>query len=142
MDEGTNRLNKNDKKRSLRTYIENGLPVGLLCYENSNPIAWCSFAPREFYRELGGEKSISNVWSLVCFYTKREYREKGLLKKLITQAELYSKENGAEYLEAYPVEKESPSYRFMGFKETFEDLGYEFKKTAGKRRHVMIKKIV
>ncbi len=40
-------------------------------------------------------------------------------------------------LEAYPVEKKSPSYRFMGFISTFEKAGFEFVKKAGTRRNVM-----
>lgn len=141
MEDGKNRSNKKDKKSSLKSYIESELPVGILCYENDSPIAWCSIAPRESYRELGGVKSITNVWSLVCFFIKREYRGKGLINKLIRQAELHSKKNGAKYLEVYPVAKDSPSYRFMGFKDIFEELGYEFKQKASSRRNVMIKAI-
>ncbi len=139
MDKGKDRSKKSDKKSSLKTYVDNKLPIGLLCYDNYDPIAWCSIAPRDTYRKLGGIKKLKNVWSLVCFFVKREYRKKGLIKKLIEQAELYAKKNGAEYIEAYPVEKESPSYRFMGFKKTFKDLGFEFKQKAGNRRNVMIK---
>lgn len=141
MDEGKDRTKKNDKKESLKSYIGKGVPVGLLCYDNFEPIAWCSIAPRNSYRELGGIKELNNVWSLVCFFVKREYRNNGLIKELIKQAEKYAKSNGAEYIEAYPVEKESPSYRFMGFKSSFEDVDYEFKQKAGKRRNVMVKKI-
>ena len=80
------------------------------------------------------------VWSLVCFYVKKEYRRKGLVKKLIDKSVEYAKKNGADYIEAYPVERESPSYRFMGFTPTFETSGFEFQQKAGKRRNVMIKK--
>jgi hypothetical protein len=63
------------------------------------------------------------------------------MKFLIQSAEKYAKETGAEYIEAYPVEKDAPSYRFMGFIKTFEELGFTFVKMAGTRRHVMIHKI-
>jgi hypothetical protein len=46
--------------------------------------------------------------------------------------------NGAHYLEAYPVDKKSPSYRHMGFVETFIKKGFSFTAMAGSRRHVMI----
>jgi hypothetical protein len=42
------------------------------------------------------------------------------VKFLIKNAKGYAKENGAEYIEAYPVKEESSSYRFMGFVKTFE----------------------
>jgi hypothetical protein len=47
-------------------------------------------------------------------------------------------ESGARYVEAYPVEPDSPSYRFMGFKTTFEKAGFKFIKIKGKLRNVML----
>lgn len=141
MADGLSRANKADKKSTLKSFMENKLPIGLLCYDEADPIGWCSIAPRALYRELGGTKEEGKVWSLVCFFIKREYRQQGLIKKLIAQAEVYAKKNGADYLEAYPVEKESPSFRFMGFKSTFEAMGFAFKGRAGNRRNVMIKRL-
>lgn len=40
-------------------------------------------------------------------------------------------------VEAYPVDPESPSYRFMGFVEMFADAGFREVGMAGRRRHVM-----
>ena len=137
MNEGTDRTNKIDKKASLENYVMNETPIGLLCYHNSDVIAWCSIAPRERYRELSGDNSLTNVWSLVCFFIKRAYRKKGITEELIKQAIHYAKANGAKYVEAYPVEPDSPSYRFMGFKPIFDKLGFEFKHKAGQRRYVM-----
>ena len=141
MSQGTDRSNKVAKKASLENYVVNKNPVGLLGYDNTEAIAWCSIAPRESYRELSGENSLTNVWSLVCFFIKKEYRQKGITEELIKQAIQYAKDNGANYVEAYPVEPESPSYRFMGFKPIFDKLGFDFKHKAGQRRYVMTVKI-
>ncbi len=137
MNEGADRASKADKKESLKNYVANHNPVGLLCYNNSEAIAWCSIAPRESYRELSGDSSLTDVWSLVCFFIKKEYRQKGITEELIKQAIKYAKDNGANYVEAYPVDPDSPSYRFMGFKPIFDKLGFDFKHKAGQRRHVM-----
>ncbi|MDA1004136.1 MAG: acetyltransferase [Chloroflexi bacterium] len=40
-------------------------------------------------------------------------------------------------VEAYPVDRDSPSYRFGGFVETFADAGFVEVGRAGLRRHVM-----
>jgi len=45
--------------------------------------------------------------------------------------------NGATVVEAYPVDADSPSYRFMGFVETFSKAGFQELGRAGQRRHVM-----
>lgn len=137
MNEGTDRANKDDKKASLKAYVDKGYPVGLLCYDISEPVAWCSIAPRESYRELSGDNSLTNVWSLVCFFIKRDYRQQGIAEELIKHAIKYAKENGAKYVEAYPVDPESPSYRFMGFKPMFDKQGFDYKHKAGQRRYVM-----
>jgi len=50
---------------------------------NSEPIAWCSVAPRESYQRLGGDESFENVWSIACFYIKKEFRDMGLIDLLI-----------------------------------------------------------
>ncbi|NOT74886.1 MAG: GNAT family N-acetyltransferase [Cyclobacteriaceae bacterium] len=141
MNEGTDRANKADKKSSLKSYVDNKSPVGLICYDNSEPIAWCSIAPRGSYKKLSGDISLTDVWSLVCFFIKREYRGEGITEELIKESIKYAKDNGAKYLEAYPVDLESPSYRFMGFKSTFQKLGFDFRHKAGQRRHVMALKL-
>jgi len=129
---------KNEKKTSIKTSISNNIPIGIMAYSNNEPIAWCSIAPRETYRSLGGEVSKKNVWSLVCFFIKRAFRNNGISKLLLTEAIKYAKENGAEFIEAYPVEPDSPSYRFMGFIHTFEKANFKFIKKAGARRNVML----
>lgn len=133
--------NPTSKKNFIKKRVQNNIPIGLLAYIDEEPIAWCSIAPRETYQRLGGDETLANVWSLVCFFIKKEHRKKGLVEKLILNAKKYAKENGAEYLEAYPVQPDSPSYRFMGFVPFFEKAGFNFIKKAGIRRHVMACKL-
>ena len=42
------------RKGALRRRVRNGIPIGLLGYLGSEPVAWCSVAPRPTYRPLGG----------------------------------------------------------------------------------------
>ncbi|EMN50686.1 hypothetical protein LEP1GSC088_3118 [Leptospira interrogans str. L1207] len=48
---------------------------------------------------------------------------------------------GSAISEAYPVEKNSPSYKFMGFTSMFKKIGFTFVKKAGTRRNVMTYKL-
>src|SRR5688500_672488 len=137
MNEGASRSDKAAKKASLKKYVTKKIPIGLLCYQGKDPIAWCSVVPRESFRNLGGDDTLKDVWSLVCFYIKRDLRKQSLTSKLIAAAIKYAKKGGAKYVEAYPVNATSPSYRFMGFKSVFEEAGFEFKHKAGQRRNVM-----
>jgi hypothetical protein len=129
------------RKIFIKQRVLENIPIGLLAYSENSPIAWCSIAPRNTHQRLDGDESIQNVWSLTCFFIKREFRDKGLVDILIDNAKKYAKNNGANYIEAYPVHPDSPSYRFMGFIKTFEKADFTFVKKAGTRRHVMTCKL-
>ena len=45
--------------------------------------------------------------------------------RLLTAACDYAASEGAEVIEAYPVDPDSPSYGFIGFRPTFLAAGFE-----------------
>jgi len=143
--EETKNNTKTNRKKYMLGRIDDKIPVGLLAYDGKEPVAWCSVAPRSTYHRLGGEEiegvEEDKIWSLVCFYIKRDYRRQGLSQLFIKEAAKYAKKNGAKYLEAYPVEPDSPSYHFMGFVPVFKEMDFEFIKKAGSRRNVMLLKL-
>jgi hypothetical protein len=59
------------------------------------------------------------------------------MNQLIQAAIDHSRQQGAAVIEAYPVDPDSPSYRFMGFVPLFRALGFVEVGIAGSRRHVM-----
>ncbi|MEO0759267.1 MAG: GNAT family N-acetyltransferase [Cyanobacteria bacterium J06648_16] len=129
---------KAGKKASIRQRVSDGTPIGLLASSDDKPIAWCSIAPRDTHKPLGGDVSIDDVWSVTCFFVKREYRNRGISRRLLAAAIDFASINGARHIEAYPVAPDSPSYRFMGFVPLFEGAGFRFVKMAGSRRNVMV----
>jgi hypothetical protein len=95
-------------------------------------------APRETYRPLGGALAgDQRVWSIVCFYVPRKVRRQGLSVGLLHAAIDLAAAHGADIIEAYPVERDSPSYQYMGQRSTFLAAGFEETGMAGSRRHVM-----
>ena len=135
------RTDGKSRKAALKRRVSGGVPIGILGYLDEEPIAWCSIAPRESSRALGGkderDAAQGSVWSLVCFFVPRRYRGAGVMRWLIGAAVETAKRHGATIVEAYPVDEDSPSYRFMGFVPVFEDLGFREIGRAGSRRHVM-----
>lgn len=129
------------RRAALLARVNKGVPVGILGYAEGAPAAWCSIAPRSTYRRLGGAGDFAAdpdaVWSLVCFFIKREFRGRGLPDQVLRAAIAHARKQGAKVVEAYPVDPDSPSYRFMGFVSLFERVGFEKVGTAGTRRHVM-----
>ena len=127
------------RKEAMRRRIRGGEPVGILGYLDGEPVAWCSIAPRETHRWLGGPEAeeAEKVWSLVCFYVRRELRRQGIGRQLLEAAVERAKKRGATVVEAYPVDPDSPSYRFMGMTPMFRAAGFKEVGRAGSRRHVM-----
>ncbi|MDN5200220.1 GNAT family N-acetyltransferase [Fulvivirgaceae bacterium BMA10] len=133
---------KSSKKAAIKDFTDNDIPIGILAYLDGEPIAWCSIAPRETHKKLSGDETKDGVWSLTCFFIKRAHRNQGLTYKLLQEAIKFARMNGAKYVEAYPVAPDSPSYRFMGIKPTFEKAEFEFVKKVGSRRNVMILELI
>jgi GNAT superfamily N-acetyltransferase len=133
------------RKAAMKRRVDAGTPVGLLAYDADEPIGWVSVAPRPTYRPLGGPGPPAGdpdaVWSVVCFFVKRSRRGAGVSRALLAAAIDYAKANRAKIVEAYPVDADSPSYRFMGFKPLYEGAGFSPVGRAGTRRTVMRKKL-
>jgi GNAT superfamily N-acetyltransferase len=119
--------------------IARGVPVGLIAYGENGPVGWVSVAPRETYRDLGGPAAAPDetIWSIACLYVRRDRRGQGLSGQLLEAAIAHAATHGASIVEAYPVDADSPSYRFMGFVPAFERLGFTEIGTTGSRRHIM-----
>jgi GNAT superfamily N-acetyltransferase len=134
---------KAGRKDALWARVGDGVPVGLVYYGDAAPVAWCSIAPRETYRNLGGpEQPGEAVWSLACMYIRRDLRGQGLTRQMVALAESEAAGRGATMIEATPVDPDSPSYRFMGTVPFFAAAGYVEVARAGTRRHVMRKRLV
>lgn len=127
------------RKQALHERVRTGLPIGLLGYLDDEPVGWCSLAPRESYLRLSPSQDDgeAGVWSIVCFFVRRDHRKAGLSRALLDAAIALAGSRGARAIEAYPVDPNSPSYRFMGFVALFEGRGFAAAGRAGSRRHVM-----
>lgn len=145
------------RRAALEGRVKGGVPVGILGYRDGVPVAWCSIAPRETYRPMGGVDGdgghapnadpvqrgrengarVESVWSVVCFFIPKAMRGQGIMPRLLKAAVEHARLHGATVVEAYPVDPDSPSYRFMGFVHTFEAAGFREVGRAGMRRHVM-----
>jgi GNAT superfamily N-acetyltransferase len=107
---------------------------GILAYEGSQPVGWCSVAPRDDYGSLNRSpvlKKIDDhpVWSIVCFFIARTARNRGLMGALIRAAIEYVRKNGGEIVEAYPTVPRkkgelAPVSTFMGLPNAFFDAGF------------------
>ena len=138
MPKGASRQDRAAKKQALQATVTRGAPVGILGYLDGEPVAWCSIAPRDSYRDLGGPADgPGSVWSIACFFVPRRLRGRGMTRQLIAAAVEHARRMGAAVVEAYPVDPDSPRYRLWRLLGTFEAMGFRSVGRAGTRRHVM-----
>lgn len=96
-------------KKALKKIVDSGEVPGLLAYTEGEPIGWCSVAPRETFSTLERSRILKRVdekpvWSVVCFFIAKPFRQKGVTVKLLKAAVEYAKKQGAKIVEGYPIE--------------------------------------
>jgi GNAT superfamily N-acetyltransferase len=68
------------------------------------------------------------VWSVVCFFVRRDRRQEGWMRRLLRAAADYAREHGATLLEGYPLERGqrplSGDSGYTGVASTFRSEGF------------------
>ena len=121
-------------RQAFRGIVESGRVPGLLAYVDGEPAGWCAVAPREEYPRVQRSRTVHPVddqpaWAVVCFFTRRKYRSRGLGKVLLKAAVDHAVANGARIVEGFPVdpagERVGAGDGFYGFVSTFRAAGFE-----------------
>jgi GNAT superfamily N-acetyltransferase len=130
---------------ALKAVVEAGEAPGLLAYADGEPVGWCSVGPREAYPVLDRSPVLKRVddrpvWSVVCFYVSPEWRERGVMMRLLAAAAEYAREQGATIVEGYP--KDTPGrapdlFLFTGLMSAFERAGFVEVARRSKTRPIM-----
>jgi GNAT superfamily N-acetyltransferase len=120
-------------KQMMKGIIASGEVPGLLGYVDGEPAAWISVGPRQVFSALERSRNFKKideqpVWSIVCFFVTKKYRNQGLTVQLIRSAVQYAESQGASIVEAYPVEpnKRYPDvFAYMGTFSAFSQAGFK-----------------
>jgi GNAT superfamily N-acetyltransferase len=125
---------KGDSNRqAMYELVESGSSPGILAYADKEAIGWCALALREEYIALDRSrvlKPVDNqpVWSISCFFIRKDYRRKGLTVQLLHAAIDYVKQQGGTILEGYPIEPKKENvpgvFAWTGFLSAFEQAGF------------------
>ena len=130
---------------------------GVLAYVDGEPAGWCSIAPRSSYRRLMRSRTIPflderDAWAAVCFVVRPKFRGQGLMNVLLDGAVEHARTHGAEVVEGYPVESDTPGKvdvisGYVGTTRLFERAGFEraaetTAHSGGRVRWIMRKELV
>jgi GNAT superfamily N-acetyltransferase len=99
-------------RHQLRSSVTTGPPPGLLALDESGAaVGWCRLTPRHELPWIDSKRSLSPidelpVWSMPCFYVRREFRGQGVMAALIDGGVDYARTAGAPAVESYPIDTE------------------------------------
>ena len=130
-------------KNALKEIVWQDKPTGMLGFYEDEAIAWCAFAPREDFMKLENSRAHKRiddkaVWSIPCFFIRKEFRRNGVSVALLKGVIQYAKENGIKIIEAYPTiptqAKLPDSFAWIGLYKSFERAGFEIVDRTSKNR--------
>ena len=116
-----------------KSFVDAGTVTGLLAYCDGEVVGWVAVEPRSAYDKLAHSRVLKPVddepvWSVTCFYVKKQHRKNGVAVSLLQAAVEHVRDQGGEIVEGYPVDvqKESPApFIFTGTASVFQKAGFE-----------------
>lgn len=95
-------------KRAFKRLVQAGKAQGCLAFAGQDPVGWCCIGPRRDFPRLARVKALQTqwdegTWSIVCFYIRAKWRNRGVATALLKHAVKLARELGARTLEGYPV---------------------------------------
>jgi GNAT superfamily N-acetyltransferase len=103
-------------KRRMRARVRKGPPPGVLAYAGDDAVGWCAVGPRETYPRLARSKILAPVddalvWSVTCFFVRRDWRRRGVTVALLNGVARWVASCGGRIVEGYPTDtqKDQPA---------------------------------
>ena len=132
-EKSTEDLKVNYKKNLAVKLIEQGLLNGFLAYADNVVIGWCNADYKQNYDRLNrknapelwiGSEDDQKIISIVCYLVKPEMRGKGVATELLRAVCQDAKENGYDYVEAYPGINDDGSPHYHGNYSMYTKQGF------------------
>jgi GNAT superfamily N-acetyltransferase len=127
--------NKGEGNRlAMKELVESGRTPGILAYDGDLAVGWCAVEPRENYPVLENARTLKaiddrKVWSVTCFFVRKEYRKKGVSVALLKAAAKHVRQQGGKLIEGYPVVPSKNSmpdaFAWTGLLASFEKAGFK-----------------
>ena len=130
-------------KNAMKKLVQDNRPAGILGMYKGQAIAWCALAPREDFVKLENSrvhKRIDDkpVWSIPCFFVKKDYRRKGVSVAMLKGIITYAKKKHIKILEAYPAiptqERLPDAFAWIGLYTSFKRAGFTIVDRTSKHR--------
>lgn len=127
------RLKGNGNRKAMKAIVDSGEVPGILSFAQGVPVGWCSVGPRDKFSVLNRSRILKKidetpVWSIVCFFIDKAYRNKGVSVQLLRAAIEYVTKQGGKVIEGYPTEpkknKMPDPFVWTGLASAFKKAGF------------------
>lgn len=125
-------------------------PLGVMLFERSGgaAIGWCSISPRTDLPGLARSRVLKPlddepVWSITCLFIRKDMRNKGHGVRLLKAACAFAKQEGARWVEAYPVvpkDRIPDVFAWTGTLSAYEKAGFKEAGRWSEARPIMRRK--
>lgn len=117
---------------------------GIVALDGERAVGWCSVAPRAEFVALATKRSLAtdwdeHTWSVTCFFVAKDWRRRGLGRRMLAAAVRLARQHGATRVEGYPAAPPKaggdlpPVFAWTGLPAVFAACGFEpLAETPGK----------
>ena len=121
-------------KATQKAIVESGHVPGLLAYVGTEAVGWIAVEPRDEYPRLARSRVLKPVdeqavWSITCFFTRRDLRGQGVSVGLLRAAVEHVRRRKGKIVEGYPIEPKGGSlpapFVYTGLASAFRAAGFK-----------------
>ena len=135
----------------FRAGVLGGTVHGVLALDGDEPVGWATFGPHLSFPRLQRSPSLAcdnpeRVWSIPCFFVRRNHRGQGVARALLDAAVTEMRRRGATLVEGYPVKPTASgaplpaAFAYTGGRSMFEDAGFRLEPGAGKHSRQRVRR--
>lgn len=121
-------------KAAQKAIVASGPAPGLLAYAGKEAVGWIAVEPRQEYPRLALSRVLKpvddqRVWSITCFFTRRDHRGQGVSVGLLKACIEHVRKHGGKIVEGYPIEprtdKVPAPFAYTGLAAAFREAGFK-----------------
>ena len=124
---------RDEKRDRFHAIVKEGPPPGVLAYDGDTAVGWCAVGPRATLPQMNRSRvavpldASESVWAVNCFYIRSGWRGKKLMRVLLDGALAFAAGEGAEIVEACPIDSERKliwGEGYVGIASVFRSAGF------------------
>jgi GNAT superfamily N-acetyltransferase len=146
-------LKGEDLRERFRAGVLAGRIQGVLAYEAGVPVGWATFGPRTSFARLDRSPSLAcddaeRVWSIPCFFVRRDHRGRGVARALLDAAVVEMRRRRAALVEGYPVKPPASgapipaAFAYTGTRSLFAAAGFQAERATEGYSRLRVRRVL